>query len=124
MLHHIRPADAAYFAELRRRANDNLSKGGRERRAREVREREAAKEAVKAERATQRAHAAHLRAERDDLRANLRCVPDMIRDAKAGDLGSSDPTHIQGCLEEIESMREQWEYRLERVLSDLRRAAR
>lgn len=71
-----------------------------------------------------RGHLAHLRAERDKLRADLRDVPNMIADAERGDLGGSDAAHVQGCLEEIETMREQWQDRLARVESDLRRAGR
>lgn len=116
--------NAEYHAELRRRANANLALTPAQRRAHGRQAKDRARERVAAAERTRKAHIAYLKLERDDLRAKLADVPAMIEDARQGSLGSDDPDAVQGMLEEIESMREQWQARLWRVEADLRRAGR
>jgi hypothetical protein len=110
----------AYFADARRRAQKNLAMAPAQRRA-------AAKaktfkldpEILARTRARHAEEKRALKAELAKVRADLADIPAMIADAEAGDLGGSDPAHVQGVLEEIDSMREQWQDRaieIERLL--------
>lgn len=75
-------------------------------------------------RETQRAHAAHLRFERDTLRRDLNNLPLVVQDIEADSFYTADPARLQGALEELDYQRETMTARLARVESDLRRAGR
>ena len=112
-----------YFAELRRKANANLSVSARERRAKadEAARRKAERADAKA---AQRAHVAFLRDERARLRTDLKGLDDSEADVRADSFFNSDPGRLQGALEEIDALRDSLNARIWRIESDLRRAGR
>lgn len=76
------------------------------------------------QRATQRAHLAYLRTERNQLRDLLKGLDDSEADVRADSFYASDAGRLQGALEELDYQRETLANRLARVESDLRRGGR
>lgn len=107
-----------------RAANANLSITAQQRKLADAYGAAQRKAADAAWRATQRGHVAHLRAERDTLRADLKNLPLVVQDIEADSFYTADPARLQGALEELDYQRETLTARLARVESDLRRASR
>ena len=118
--------DPAYLAELRKRANENLSQSAVSKRRQAAADKAAAIEADKQrrklERDSRKAHKNFLRAELKELKSFLRNLPAAEKDIRSDSFYKSDAGRLQGALEELDSQREHALGRIARLESDLRRA--